>query len=1675
MRRLITRNPPRVLPVAIVASVALALAISLVAHIVLANPETWYLRPAAGATCGPGDLESLNLTAGTTSTTKLLDGAGDTWSRAEPSARSLASGNWQVLFDASTGSGGGPANKTRVLVERRSSACTIQQTIISEDVAMTKGVTQEYATLLTDPRGVSFAPGDVLAVSLIQISGNQAVTLRYDGSAGGDADSRLAHPEEQVVVAVTDVARLTEAAVTGLGFPRTDGRTLADSIRGSLGVGISDTSAILEAVASVAGKGFFETDVATLTDLISRGLGFTRAETASLAEAIEAIQGKRLFDVIAVVDVVVRPTSGNLSRRDAATLLESMAAAVGIGNTEMAALLESIRTAPRLGLPETATLLDFVSVVTGGNFLVQDVAQLLDLIAAALQTTRTEGAVLGDSLDILLGRVLVDTSSILESIAVVTAQTFSRTDTAALFDAIGSAFGLGHAEAAAIAESIRGGLGVGGSERTTLLDSLAVLAGRGFVGGDLAEVVESVAAVLDFPRTDNSALSESLQSAFGLRDSEAARLLEFVVSLTTAGSLVSDTLGIGDLIVAASALSETDRAFLSHFVQSAFGFGTLDAAAVLGDAAAVGLFQRDPATLQALVAAALLPTDAAGVAESVRSDSGVAASEVAASIGESVGGASNRDNRFDVTFSDSVAVALATLGDVVVVTKVDSPDPVLVGDALTYELVVTNISPSVATGIILTDTLPEGVLFGTARASQGKCRHSSGTVTCELGSIGGGAEVLVTVSVTPGVASGGTTIANAASVVANESSPTAPVSRASQGTTVREKADLVVEALPPPNGVIAGEQLTFEVTVTNNGPSDASGVALTEVLPAEAALLSVSSGQGVCGEVSGTVSCDIGTVSGGSSVTIATVATVLVALDPGETRRITGSVNVVAGEADPDESNNTVDIVTDVYTDADGDGIGDGVEAGAANGGDADVDGTPDLAQDNVTSLKNVVDQRYVTLKSPQGTVLSGVRALDNPSPGDRPAGVDFPVGFLEYDVTQVAPGSSVTVDLFLPEGTIVEGYWKYGPTLDNPVPHWYAFPFDGTTGAVLSGNRVTLHLVDGLRGDDDLTANGDIVDPGAPVFAPADLLVSMTGFPDPVLVGNRVTYTIDAGNEGPSNANGVNLEATLPTHAAFSSAVPSQGTCRQLSGTVSCDLGTMDSGFGAEVTISLVPRAAAAGATITNTVTIEANETDSDSTNNNVSRAIAVNPSSDLSVTIRDFPDPANVGDVITYAVTVANRGPSQATGVVLTHTMPSSVAFVSATMSQGNCSQGAGTVTCSLGALDSGASATVAVVVVPTASAGGIVVTNTALVTANEVDPSTENNNAQESTAVKAPAPPPTPTPGPSPTPLPPLTVVPEEEITVAGAEEGCVTAVVHPTTSTVLVLPEHGVSFRIPEAVQQRTFQVNFCALATDSVPGQPEGRVLAAVSIAALDVDASPIPVVELWSPARLAVTLTDKALQDMGGLSAALSEHAAGRLALQRYRPLAPTGYWTALRTQFDLIERSLSTSLNRLGQPSIYTVVWSAIQPALPPSPEPTPTATPTATMAPTSSPVPTPAGQPTSTPAPGVLPTATSPPLPVPTATPSPTPTPSVAPLTEPTLAPVPTTTSAPTATAGLVSPVPTSTMVSALKPTPIPATPPRGGIGPLGIVLLAGLGAAVMSAAGVVGYRLGRRGSTG
>jgi uncharacterized repeat protein (TIGR01451 family) len=118
-----------------------------------------------------------------------------------------------------------------------------------------------------------------------------------------------------------------------------------------------------------------------------------------------------------------------------------------------------------------------------------------------------------------------------------------------------------------------------------------------------------------------------------------------------------------------------------------------------------------------------------------------------------------------------------------------------------------------------------------------------------------------------------------------------------------------------------------------------------------------------------------------------------------------------------------------------------------------------------------------------------------------------------------------------------------------------------------------------------------------------------------------------------------------------------------------------------------------------------------------------------DLSVSKTDSPDPVFVGQPLRYTVTVTNNGPATAGGISLNDPLPAGVSFDSASSSQGGCSEAAGTVTCAVGTLASGDSATVQINVTPHSEG---TITNTASVASNEPDSDSSNDTATESTTV-------------------------------------------------------------------------------------------------------------------------------------------------------------------------------------------------------------------------------------------------------------------------------------------------------------------------------------------------------
>jgi uncharacterized repeat protein (TIGR01451 family) len=128
----------------------------------------------------------------------------------------------------------------------------------------------------------------------------------------------------------------------------------------------------------------------------------------------------------------------------------------------------------------------------------------------------------------------------------------------------------------------------------------------------------------------------------------------------------------------------------------------------------------------------------------------------------------------------------------------------------------------------------------------------------------------------------------------------------------------------------------------------------------------------------------------------------------------------------------------------------------------------------------------------------------------------------------------------------------------------------------------------------------------------------------------------------------------------------------------------------------------------------------------------VSGNASANLALTKTASPNPATSMTSLTYRITVTNNGPSPATNVVVSDTLPAGPTFVSAIPTQGSCS-GSAAISCNLGSISNGGTAIVNITVTPQTTGQ---LSNTASVVATETDPNSNDNSVTIQTTVNAPA---------------------------------------------------------------------------------------------------------------------------------------------------------------------------------------------------------------------------------------------------------------------------------------------------------------------------------------------------
>ena len=244
-----------------------------------------------------------------------------------------------------------------------------------------------------------------------------------------------------------------------------------------------------------------------------------------------------------------------------------------------------------------------------------------------------------------------------------------------------------------------------------------------------------------------------------------------------------------------------------------------------------------------------------------------------------------------------------------------------------------------------------------------------------------------------------------------------------------------------------------------------------------------------------------------------------------------------------------------------------------------------------------------------------------------------------------------------------------------------------------------------------------------------SDLAVGIAASPSALVVGGNLTYIISVTNHGPSDASGVFVTNVLPAGVLLLGETISQGSIALYGNTVVCLFGSLTNGALASATINATP---IAQGTLVATSTIIGNQVDPVAANNTSTALVTVGPAADLALTLTARPNPVVLLSNLTYVAAVTNFGPSTATNVVITQTLPTGINVLSVTPSQGTYVINGPTLTASLGSLASGHGATLTLVAATTRLG---TLTSQANVTAPLTDPNPANNSASVSVSVAQP----------------------------------------------------------------------------------------------------------------------------------------------------------------------------------------------------------------------------------------------------------------------------------------------------------------------------------------------------
>jgi uncharacterized repeat protein (TIGR01451 family) len=665
-----------------------------------------------------------------------------------------------------------------------------------------------------------------------------------------------------------------------------------------------------------------------------------------------------------------------------------------------------------------------------------------------------------------------------------------------------------------------------------------------------------------------------------------------------------------------------------------------------------------------------------------------------------------------------VDIAVSLMADVRIVKTLDPPAEAIAGQAGETTLTVTNDGPNLATGVQVTDPLPLDYLASSVAWSSsnpsgqtGSCAvpPAGGVVSCALPDMPDGQQIAIVIQGQPSAASTATSLSNIASVSTTSFDPDLTNNVDTVSVPMTHQADLKITKTPSPQTVTPGAKVSWTLTATNAGPSDATEVVLSDTVPDSSKLVLTAAAAGA-GDV--TVDCPPTTAFPTSSGFQCKVNTADEGrLRPGETAlvkvegyllgsvtsgQVENSASVTSATFDPNQGDNITTATLDPGTPVTDiqfakTGPASAVAGGrvaytltATNSGPSDasdvriVDVLP--AALLVDSSTKVTSDRGTCSISGQ-TVTCDIANLPGPSaPGGAGATVNVTITGAQVDPART--------QAFTNTATLTCGGAACNDPTPEPDPQW---PTDVTTQADVAVTKA------------------------------ADTAVILNS-------GELAKYTVTVTNQGPSDAAAVTLTDVLPGNmdAQSIAVVTGSGSCSLA--TLNCALGTMAPGASAE--IEIVAKAGAGGmdpTDVTQTANALSTTFDPNTDNNTATWIHSVEAQADLSITKTSTGLSAgHAGDAYTFEVT--NLGPDTAEQpITITDTLPAGVTV--GDLSGTGCVVSGQDLTCTR-TIDLAENRTWGPLSIPVSitedTDAGTVFVNTAEVTSPTKDPSAANNTS-------------------------------------------------------------------------------------------------------------------------------------------------------------------------------------------------------------------------------------------------------------------------------------------------------------------------------------------------------------